>query len=201
MDLQEKTRFFVSTYQGAVRMLEIAGNFGITSSVVEVSVIRNHSGPVEDAAEAMRQSLLALEPVWPAAVALAYNPRANGLDEKNTSLIQGWCQLTSGYIRQAQTLLDVFYASRWHNESARRVPRLQAYLVQPVINAISSAAQAVYREAVGPEYLAEQEEAARVVEELAAQRGEGGFDLTSVGGLAIGLGAGLLGVWFIRRKK
>lgn len=202
-ELHENVRNFVAVWQGATSMLDIAGNFGILSPMVQTLTIRDHSPPVEAAAEAMRQSLISLEPFWAPIIAVANNPTAHGLDDLQASQMQGRCQFTSGSIMQAQRFLEVFYRSRWHNESARRVPRLQAYTIGLFAQASRDAANSVYRSLVGPEYIAEQEEAARVEAELATQRDrdKGGFDLTSIGGLAVGLGAGLLGVWFLRRKK
>lgn len=200
-ELHEKIRHFVDSYNGATEMLEIGGNFGIMSPVTQMLIIRDHSPPVERAAEEMRQSLISLEPHWLGIIAIADNPRQYGLGEEQASQVRGRCQFTSGSIRQAQALLDVFYRSRWHQESARRVPRLQAYTIGVLSDAAQTASTYVYRSLIGPEYIAEQERVQRVQEELDRQRDKGGLDLSSVGGLAIGLGAGLLGVWFIRRKK
>jgi hypothetical protein len=148
----------------------------------------------------MRQALLSLEPIWPDAIALAENPEANGVSDKNATEIRGWCQWTSGSINTAQMLLESFYTSRWYTLSPRRVTRLAAYYYHAPAVAIGEAVNQAARTVAGPEYIAEQEAARRTKEELDRRR-EGGFDLTSIGGLAVGLGAGLLGVWFLRRKK
>jgi len=191
--------YFVRVYQGAQMMLEHA-DVPVVGSAAQIAVIRNHGGPLEEAAEHMRQALLVLEPVWPRAVALAQNPEVNGLSEKQTEQIRGWCQLFSGDIRTAQMLLDLYYRSRWYNESPRRVTRLAAYFYHAPTQIAQAAVNAVYVAAAGPEYIQEQEEARQAAEDLEDEQKEG-FDFTSVGGLVVGLGAGLLGVWFLRRKR
>jgi hypothetical protein len=201
-ELHEKVRNFVAVWQGATGMLEHAGNFSILSSVVETSVIRDHSPPVERAAEEMRQSLDSLEPLWAPIIAMADRPYEYGLGEEQANQVRGRCQFTSGSIRQAQTFLEMFYNSRWYTESARRVPRLAAYMFQAPSHAAQEAVNQVTRTLAGPEYLAEQEEARRVALDLANQaKEEEGPSGPSIGGLVIGLGVGLIGVWFLRRRK